>query len=70
MSSPLGISLGSIVSIVISHSSSFLGFAEESYDGAATLILVAEIAAVVLVLLAAATGALKGPATADAGVTA
>ncbi|MCW3039315.1 MAG: Cytochrome c oxidase polypeptide [Solirubrobacterales bacterium] len=55
----LSISLGSIVSILISHSSSFFGFAEGGYDTDATLILAAEIASVVLVLAAVAAGALR-----------
>ena len=50
----LGISIGSLVSIFISHSSSFFGFAEGGYDGSATVIVVAEIASVVLIVLAVA----------------
>jgi hypothetical protein len=53
MGSTLGISVGAVVSILISHSSSFFGFAEHRYDGRATTIVVAEIVAAVLVLVAA-----------------
>lgn len=56
----LAISLGSIVSILISHTSSFAGFAEGGWDGAAKLIIATEIASVVLVLLAIPLGALRG----------
>lgn len=63
----LSISIGAIVSIIISHSSSFFGFSERGYDGSATLILYAEIAATVLVLLAVPLGALRtAPTTAEA----
>lgn len=62
----LSISLGSIVSILISHSSSFFGFAERGYDGDATIILVAEIASVILALAAGAAGALRDTAPAAA----
>ena len=48
------ISLGSIVSILISHSTSFFGFAEHRYDTKATAIIVAEIVAAALVLIAVA----------------
>jgi mono/diheme cytochrome c family protein len=61
----LAISLGSIVSIVISHSSSFFGFAEGGYDTDATVILAAEAASVLLVLLACALGALRTPSPVD-----
>jgi hypothetical protein len=54
MASALGISLGAVVSILISHTTSFFGFAEHRYDGRATTIVVAEIVAAALVLLAAA----------------
>jgi hypothetical protein len=50
----LAISLGSVVSILISHSTSFFGFAEHRYDSRATAIVVAEIVASVLVVLALA----------------
>jgi hypothetical protein len=50
----LGISLGSIVSILISHSTSFLGFAEHDYDSRATTIVVAEIIAAALCVIALA----------------
>jgi hypothetical protein len=48
----LTISIGAIASILISHSTSFLGFAEHRYDGRATTIVVAEIVAAVLCLVA------------------
>ena len=48
------ISLGSIASILISHSTSFFGFAEHRYDSQATAIVVAEIVAAALVLIALA----------------
>jgi hypothetical protein len=54
MASALGISLGAVVSIVISHTTSFFGFAEHRYDGRATTIVIAEIVAAALVLLAVA----------------
>ena len=50
----LAISVGSAVSILISHSTSFFGFAEHRYDSRATVILVAEIVATVLIVLALA----------------
>jgi hypothetical protein len=59
------ISVASLVSILISHSSSFFGFAEGGYDGAATLIVIAEIAAVVLTLAGVAAGALRSAAVRD-----
>ena len=59
----LAISIPSIVSILISHTSSFFGFSEGGYDRAATLILAGEIAATVLVLAAVAAGALRPPTT-------
>ena len=60
----LAISLGSIVSILFSHSSSFFGFAEGGWDGSAKLILWSEVASVVLVLAAVALGALRTPESA------
>ena len=54
MGGALSISLGAVVSIVISHTTSFFGFAEHRYDGRATTIVVAEIVAAALVLVAAA----------------
>ena len=45
----LTICVGAIVSILISHSTSFFGFAEGGYDATATVIVATEIAAVVLV---------------------
>lgn len=62
----LAISLGSIVSILLSHSSSFFGFAEGGWDGSAKLILWSEVASVVLVLAALAAGALRRPVSASA----
>ena len=61
----LAISLGSIVSVLISHSSSFFGFAEGGWDADATLIIVTEIVSVVAVLAAVALGALRSEATVD-----
>ncbi|MGZ6697105.1 MAG: hypothetical protein ACXVFL_15875 [Solirubrobacteraceae bacterium] len=55
----LAINLGSLVSIVISHSSSFFGFSEGGYDATATAIVVAEVAAVLLTLAALAAGAVR-----------
>lgn len=57
----LAISLGSIVSILISHSSSFAGFAEGGWDGAAKLIIISEVVSVLLVLAAVPLGALRHP---------
>ena len=48
----LSIALGSVVSILISHSTSFFGFAEHRYDARATAIVVAEIVAIGLVAIA------------------
>ena len=53
MLSALGISVGAVVSIVISHTTSFFGFAEHRYDARATTIVIAEIVAAALVLAAA-----------------
>ena len=50
----LSISLGAIVSILISHSTSFFGFAEHRYDWRAATIVIAEIVAAVMILAAAA----------------
>ncbi len=44
----VAISAGSIVAILISHSSSFFGFAESGYDGTAKVIVAAEAAAILL----------------------
>jgi hypothetical protein len=49
----LAVSAGSLVSILISHTSSFFRFSEAGYDTDATVIVVAEAAAVVLTLLGA-----------------
>ncbi len=56
----LGISVGAVVSIVISHTTSLFGFAEHRYDARATVIIAAECAAAVLVVLAAGLGARLG----------
>jgi len=48
----LGISVGAVVSIVISHTTSLFGFAEHRYSATATTIIVAECAATALALLA------------------
>lgn len=58
----LAISLGSIVSILISHTGSFFGFAEGGWDADALLIVLSEAASVVLVAGALAAGALRAPA--------
>ncbi len=55
----LSVGLGALVSIFVSHTWSFFGFAEAGYDGPATLIVVAELAATVLTLAGAAV-ALRG----------
>lgn len=54
--STLFISLGSLGAILLSHSSSFLGFAESGYDGSARLTVIAEIAAVLLATAGAVLG--------------
>jgi hypothetical protein len=56
----LGISVGAVVSIVISHSTSLFGFAEHQYSTAATTIVAAECAATVLVLIALGLAARLG----------
>jgi hypothetical protein len=48
----LGISVGAVVSIVISHTTSLFGFAEHRYDARATTIVAAECVAAALVLVA------------------
>ncbi|HLI59708.1 MAG TPA: hypothetical protein VKV21_08590 [Solirubrobacteraceae bacterium] len=66
----LGISVGAVVSIVISHTTSLFGFAEQRYDARATTIIVAECVAAGLVLLAfglAARFGLGAPGPVDAG---
>lgn len=50
----LGISVGAVVSIVISHTTSLFGFAEHGYDARATIIVAAECAAAALILIALA----------------
>jgi hypothetical protein len=49
----LAISVGAVVSIFISHTTSFFGFAENAYGTRATTIVVCEIVAAVLCLVAA-----------------
>ncbi len=56
MGGALSISLGAVVSIFISHTTSFFGFAEHSYGARATTIVIAEIVAAALVLVAAGLG--------------
>lgn len=55
----LAICLGSLVSILLSHSSHFFDFREGGYDGSAKIIVITEIAAVVLALAGIAAGALR-----------
>ena len=50
----LSISIGSLVSIYLSHTGSFFRFSEHALDTEATVIVVAEVAATVLVLAGAA----------------
>ncbi len=66
----LVLSVGSLVSILISHSTSFFGFAEHRYDTRATAIVAAEIAATVLLLVAVAIARAQLLKPADSGVTA
>jgi hypothetical protein len=63
----LGISVGAVVSIVISHSTSLFGFAEHQYSAAATAIVVAECVATALVLVALGLAARLGLGTEEAG---
>ena len=49
----LAISLGAVVSIIISHTTSFFGFAEGAYGFRATTIVISEIVAAVLCVVAA-----------------
>ncbi|MEA2305660.1 MAG: hypothetical protein QOH43_2940 [Solirubrobacteraceae bacterium] len=61
------ISVASLASILVSHSSSFFGFAEGGYDAGAKLIVIAEVAAVVLTLAGAAAAGLRpGPTRPEA----
>jgi hypothetical protein len=55
----LSICVPSLVSIAISHSSGFLGFREGGYDADALIIVMAEVAAVLFVLLGAAATAAR-----------
>lgn len=64
--SALAILVGSIVSILISHSSTFFGFAEGGYDGDGKAILIAEIAGVVLIAVGLALDPRRGRRTAAA----
>jgi hypothetical protein len=59
----LGISVGAVVSIVISHSTSLFGFAEHAYSTDATTIVVAECVATALVLTALGLAARLGLGT-------
>jgi hypothetical protein len=54
------ISIGSLVSIYLSHSSSFFSFSEGGYDTTAKVIVTAEILAVVLTVAAVAAGGVRG----------
>ncbi len=55
----IGICAGSLVSILISHSAQFFEFREGGYDGAAKVIVVAEIAGLVLALAGVVAGGLR-----------
>jgi len=59
----LGISVGAVISIVISHTTSLFGFAEHAYSGEATAIVVAESVATGLVLTAFGLAARLGLGT-------
>ena len=61
----LAIGIGSIVSILISHNASFFGFAEGTYDRRATIILAAEVVAVLFTVVGGLL-ALRRTAGADA----
>lgn len=61
----LGICVGSIVSILISHNASFFQFREGGYDATAKLILGAEIAGALLALAGVAAGGLRDRAAAS-----
>jgi hypothetical protein len=63
----LGISVGAVISIVISHTTSLFGFAEHRYSTAATTIVVAECAAALLVVIALALAARLGLGTEEPG---
>jgi hypothetical protein len=65
--SALGISVGAVVSIVISHTTSLFGFAEHAYSADATTIVAAECVAAVLVVIALGLAARLGPGTEEAG---
>jgi len=56
----LGISVGAVVSIVISHTTSLFGFAEHAYSTTATTIVAAECVATALVLVALGLAARLG----------
>jgi hypothetical protein len=66
----LSISLASAVSILISHTTSFFGFAEHAYDARATAIVVAELVAAGLVLLALAIARSRITVVSASGATA
>src|SRR5579875_408026 len=59
----LGISVGAVISIVISHTTSLFGFAEHAYSSEATAIVVAESVATGLVLTAFGLAARLGLGT-------
>ena len=63
----LGISVGAVVSIVISHTTSLFGFAEHAYSADATTIVVAECVVIALVLIALGLAARLGPGTEERG---
>ncbi|HEY3771738.1 MAG TPA: hypothetical protein VGL69_01985 [Solirubrobacteraceae bacterium] len=62
----LGISVGAVVSIVISHTTSLFGFAEHRYSTAAATIVAAECVASVLVVIALGLAARLGLGTEEA----
>ncbi len=55
----VGICVGSLISIYISHTSHFLQWREAGYDATAKVIVVAEVAGAVLTLAGLAAGALR-----------
>ncbi len=61
----LGIQIGSIVSILLSHSAGFFGFREGGYDLDAAIILGAEVLAFILVVAGALAGGLRETGTTD-----
>lgn len=65
----LGISIGSIVGIVLSRNGGFMGFQELGYDRTATITLTAEIIATVLLLGVLAHGAARTRAVAPGALS-